>query len=156
MRSCPLATSSCARAKASASCAKARGVSRYTLRENWSSTKTSAKRPSGVARQANNSHRAAASSVAPKRVRMAWSKAASLAKWCLGVSSVNQKWKILWHEIHIDSCHSLREHDKDDYMEIPAYLIGQSYFHCVFVFLQKLRKNTILIYCPAWCIESCL
>ncbi len=64
----------------------------YTLRENWSSTKISAKRPSGVARQANNSHRAAASSVAPKRVRMASSKAASLAKWCLGVSSVNQKW----------------------------------------------------------------
>ena len=48
--------------------------------------------PLGVVRQANNSHRAAAASVAPKRVRMVSSKAASLAKWCLGVSSVNQKW----------------------------------------------------------------
>ena len=37
--------------KASMSCAKASWLSRYTLRENWSSTKTSFKCPSGVVRK---------------------------------------------------------------------------------------------------------
>jgi hypothetical protein len=47
-----------------------------------------------VLRKANQSHRAAAASVAPKRVQMVLSKAGSLAKCCLGVSSVNQKWRM--------------------------------------------------------------
>jgi hypothetical protein len=49
-----------------------------------------------VARQATNPHRAAATSVALKLVRMTSFKAAFLAKWCLGVSSVNQKWMTQW------------------------------------------------------------
>jgi len=48
----------------------------------------------GAARLANNSHRAAAASVTLKRVRMTSSMAGSLAKWCFGVSLVNQKSRI--------------------------------------------------------------
>jgi hypothetical protein len=49
----------------------------------------SAKRPAGDARQPNNSQREPASSVAPKRCAIKASKAASLAKCCFSVSSVN-------------------------------------------------------------------
>ena len=47
-----------------------------------------------VLRKGNSSRHAAAYSVASKRVRMASSKAAYLAKWSSGVSLVNQKWRM--------------------------------------------------------------
>lgn len=72
------------------SCAKARGVSRHTLRENWSSTTISASRPGVLARQPDSSPRAAASKVRAKRRAMAASSAASLAKCCAALSSSNQ------------------------------------------------------------------
>ncbi len=73
------------------SCAKALGLPRHRLRENWSSTMTSASRPSGVARHAHSSPCAALACRAPKRSRISASKASSRAKRRVGGVSSNQK-----------------------------------------------------------------
>ena len=90
-RSAPWRTASWARTSAMPSWAKARGSFRYRLRENWSSTMTSASRPDGVARHDHSSPAAAWACSVRKRSRMEASKAGSLLKCCFGEASLNQK-----------------------------------------------------------------
>lgn len=85
-----------ARQRAWGSWAKDLGVSLYMFLENWSRIRISARAPSGVLRQSCSSFWVAILWRAWNLVAISWSRLGSFCHHSLGVSSLNQKFRMLF------------------------------------------------------------